>query len=287
VRLMTVRAKLRFLVATPRGLAIVRAAALVPLLVALSQCPPMAAQDKTPDPGSEVQTAARARTHEPLPHPNGQISSTDSASLPLVSFVDGQLSINATDVSLLEILTVLRSVTGADIDLPVNASSAHVTAHLGPGPARKVLSDLLSWSDFDYIIEGMDDDPLAIHSVMLMARMKGGSSSGPSTASPARSLPTPSPSRTVDPEPAATPANVAVVEPQGDQSTSTPDLPTPPASLQPRIAATATDSSLNPSAPAAGGRSPSEMIQQLQQMYQQRRQLQEQQNQSAGQHTSP
>jgi hypothetical protein len=177
----------------------------------------------------------------------------------------------------------VRAATGADIDLPGGASGERVTANLGPGPARKVLSDLLGWSSFDYIIQGSDANPQTIQSVTLLVRTK---SAGPTTAlnssGPIRQAPSPSmPMPTAMPT-AAEPAPASVDAPEADitpaaQATSAADMiSAPQVEVQPKVA------SPGPGLDSATGKSPSEMIQQLQQMYQQRRQIQQQQNANPG-----
>jgi hypothetical protein len=248
-------------------------------------------------PGAPMQTAARGKVP---PAPSAQqpgVSSRGSAS-GLVTFEEGQLSINATNVSLSEILFAVRAATGADIDVPMNASSERVTAQLGPGPARKVLADLLGWSSFDYIIQGADDDPLAVHSITLMVRVKTGA---PGTSAAAASI-EPRPGFQNRPEPANSPgtegamggsiepragfqnrpepANSPGTESAVDPSAAAADNPEPPPNSQPKVQTTPAQAW---SGSSGGTKAPSEMIQELQQMYQQRRLLQQQQNQAAGQ----
>jgi hypothetical protein len=160
-----------------------------------------------------------------------------------------------------------------------------VTANLGPGPARKVLSDLLGWSNFDYIIQGSDTNPQDIQSVTLMVRTK--SAAGPTTS--------PNPNEANRP----VALGLVVRQPMPDlkppdnpdggsapaaQPASDPDMvAAPQAEIQPKTI---------PSIPAGGmdsgaAKTPAEMIQELQQMYQQRRQLQQQQNANPGANPLP
>jgi hypothetical protein len=198
-----------------------------------------------------------------------------------VVFENGQLTINAFDSSLADILYAVRACTGADIDLPSGASSEHVTAQLGPGPARKVLADLLSWSDFDYVIQASDSDPLSIHSVTLLVRLKSSPSTAPVTAGRAAAFAPHPAERAPQPAPAETP--------ETDNHTET-----PAANGNSNVNGSAGDALNSPAEPSpvkgadrtpagsAAGTSPADMIQQLQQMYQQRRALQEQQNRAGG-----
>ncbi len=91
---------------------------------------------------------------------------------PEVTYEDGQLTINASNSTLGDILNAVRSVMGADIDAPPKASREKMAAKLGPGPAREVLSSLLSWTDYNYLIQASDSDPNGIQSILLTARSK-------------------------------------------------------------------------------------------------------------------
>ena len=231
----------------------------------------------------EVQTASRARS-EALPSTQWSNGMSDGApaTQPRVRFEDGLLSISANNSSLSEVLMAVRAATGADIDLPGGASGERVTANLGPGPARKVLSDLLGWSSFDYIIQGSDANPQTIQSVTLLVRTK---SAGPTTAlnpsGPSRQTPSmPMPSAA---EPVSAPVDVPEAEtaPVTQPTNGADMISAPQVEVQPKPI------SPGPSLDSATGKSPSEMIQQLQQMYEQRRQIQQQQNANPGANPAP
>jgi hypothetical protein len=234
-------------------------------------------------PQSQVESAARSRVPRTPNSARGANGSEGQApsTQPRVLFEDGQLTINAFDSSLADVLYALRASTGADIDLPSGASSERVTAQLGPGPARKVLADLLSWSNFDYVIQASDNDPLSIQSVTLMVRIKSSPSAAP--AAPGRAAAVVA--RPADPTPAPAPAEVPEVENHaeapvannnGNSNANAADSLSPQTQLSPQPSqAKGTD--MTP-AGSSSGKSPADMIQELQQMYQQRRTLQEQQN---------
>jgi len=217
---------------------------------------------------------------EPAPR-----TSANSPSRPLVTFDDGQLTINANNASLTDILYALRASTGADIDIPVNASSERVTAQLGPGAPRKVLADLLGWSSFDYIIRASDDDPLVVQSVTLLERAKGlvnpaQRPTGVVAATRPTSAPQPQPEAET-PSTAVAEVATSVPDAHPDRSDPLPDKPTSSSSLQSRVTGSgSTPVGVSPGGSA--GQSPSDMIQQLQQMYEQRRIMQQQENQNAG-----
>ena len=162
---------------------------------------------------SELESAARARVPK-APNTAWSMSGSESqgSTQPRVLFEDGQLTISASNATLADVLYALRACTGADIDLPSAAGSERVTAQLGPGPARKVLSDLLTWSSFDYVIQASDSDPLSIQSVTLMIRTKSASTAvaGP-PGRPATASARPGP--VVEPSvPAAAPVDLPEVD---------------------------------------------------------------------------
>ena len=87
-----------------------------------------------------------------------------------VSYVDGQLTIIAENSTLADILSAVRSQTGAVVDLPPGSGSERVVSRVGPGPARDVLSALLNGSRFDYVIVGSRSNPAGVERIILMPR---------------------------------------------------------------------------------------------------------------------
>ena len=94
---------------------------------------------------------------------------------PTISYVGGQLRIDALGSTLADVLTKVAALTGVKIDVPAGADSERMpVVELGPGPARQILASLLSDSNFDYLIQASDADPEKIQSVLLMPREKKG-----------------------------------------------------------------------------------------------------------------
>ena len=224
-------------------------------------------------------TAARSKPATPPAAPWPARGNDPSGSpLPHVTYEDGQLTISANNSTLSDVLFALHACTGADIDIPNNASSERVTAQLGPGPARKVLSDLLGWSNFDYIIQGSDTDALSIHSVTLMVRVKN--ATGTSAPAPGEATSRHPMSGLVHQAPDFTEAPPAALpEPPPAAQTTSPDQPmaSAPEGLalapdpQNKLTGAGGAGAAANGASANAGKSPDEMIQELQQMYQQRR----------------
>jgi len=102
------------------------------------------------------------------------------ATPPQISFQGGQLTINAENSTLGDILKGVRTQTGAEVDIPGNATE-RVVGHFGPGPARDVLASLLYGSRFNYVLLGSPTDPSVLGRVILMA--KSASAAEPEPAS--------------------------------------------------------------------------------------------------------
>lgn len=194
-----------------------------------------------------------------------------------------QLMIQAKDCPLSQILDAVRAKTGANIDVSGHTGE-HMTVKIGPGPARQVISSLLGWSDFDYVIQGSDGESVAIQSIMLFPKTKSTqSATGATSALELNRQPLARQPRTT-PEPVTPPPAPETPEPEG----AAPAQPTadaaPPAATTTPIPTNYERSAENAASmpdPTAG-KSTSEMIQDMQQLYEQRRQIQQQHNQSPG-----
>lgn len=117
---------------------------------------------------------APIETPPPPPPPPPPTPEQMPPGVPQVSWDGKQLSISSDNSTLADILTAIRRLTGADIDIPGGASAQRVAARLGPGPAREILSSLLSGTDFNYVIQAAAENPLGIQSVVVTLRNKGG-----------------------------------------------------------------------------------------------------------------
>ena len=201
---------------------------------------------------------------------------------PQVTYDDGQLTIIAENVSLSAVFDALRRVMGASIEMPPGAADQLIWVRSGPGPARRVLRDLLDGTDLDYVIQASETDIDGVRSVLLTARSKGGNS-GDAGSSPVRSL-----NRRMQPGsvPPADNSDTDIAPPAENVASS--GEPAPTASIDPASAPSGQLSPTNVQLSSLGSKpgpegSPEggseQMIQQLQTLYQQRRQMQMQQNQ--------
>src|SRR5258708_11416648 len=127
-------------------------------------------------------SAKKQQPLAPLPSgPQGPIPQVPLDSVPAlqpqVSYQNGQLSIVAPNSTLGDILRAVRKQTAAEMDIPTNATERVVT-HLGPGPARDVMAELLNGSRFNYVLLGSQSDANLLTRVVLVAK-SGSDTPGP------------------------------------------------------------------------------------------------------------
>lgn len=102
---------------------------------------------------------------------------------PQVSYHDNQLTIVAPNSTLADILRAVRKQTGADIEVPT--APERVVTHLGPGPARDIVAELLNGSRFNYVLLGSPANDSILTKVVLVAK------TGPDTITPPPQAPDP------------------------------------------------------------------------------------------------
>jgi hypothetical protein len=255
-------------------------------------------------PQGNVENAARSRPLT-IPVPKPKSVSADAPQEEGPSFVrvtsDGnELTIQAKDCALAQILDAVRAKTGASIDFSGPATE-HMTVKIGPGPARQVISSLLGWTDFDYVIQGSDVDSVTIQSIMLFPKTKSAPSAAAGTpalgpnrqplASRQRTIPepvTPSPApETAGSEGAAPPQPSAdATHPEGASPAQPTADATPPAAAATPIPTnyerSAENAAAMPDPTASGNKSTTDMIQDMQQLFEQRKQIQQEHNQTPG-----
>ena len=259
------------------------------IALALAFAPVLEAAESSPRPPLDEKTRGieRAAALPESPHqssgapqlPPQPAAEQQLVAPPEVTYADGQLTIVAENSLLSQVMKALHAALGADIDLPATVADQHIWVHLGPGPARRVVRDLLDGTEFNYVIQASEKSADGILSVLLTQRSN---STGPQTpGSPERAA-----SRI--PEPGSEPRNAADSENPARESTASADPsqatpPAPPASGSsnsarlPNAPVSAASSGLSLSPPTEAD----QQVQTLQSMYQQRRQLQMQQNQKA------
>lgn len=209
------------------------------------------------------------------PPPRQLATEQPVAKLPQVTYEDGQLTINAENSLLSDILSAVHTVMGAEIDLPASASDQRIWVQLGPGPARRVLSKLLEGTELNYVIQASDTDVDGIQSVLLTPRSKtvetGGSGNQLTRGANLR-IPRVNPGTAEVPEQ----ENPAALEPV----TSSDAAPTDPPAASTGSRSAAGEPQSAPGSPESNSSKPvartsEEKIQQLQSLYQQRKQMQQ------------
>lgn len=124
----------------------------------------------------KAHSSKKKQTEPPPPLPSGPTGrpvppmplDAMAAVPPQVTFENNQLTIVAPNSTLGDILKAVRKQTGAEIEVP--AAPERVVTHLGPGPAREVLADLLNGSRFNYVLLGSPSDEAALTRVVLVAK---------------------------------------------------------------------------------------------------------------------
>jgi|HubBroStandDraft_6_1064221.scaffolds.fasta_scaffold22228_2 hypothetical protein len=117
-----------------------------------------AAADVTPPPAPAPAPEVPKRPAEMSPKP------------PKVTCRGDQISISADNSTLDAILAAVKGCTGAKIDIPNGAGAIRAFEDLGPGPVREVLDDLLSGTQYNYVIQSSAANPLKVEMVMMTMR---------------------------------------------------------------------------------------------------------------------
>ena len=192
---------------------------------------------------------------------------------PQVSYENDQLTINAPNSTLADILRAVRKQTGAEIEVP--SAPERVVTRLGPGPARDVVAQLLNGSRFNYVLLGSAADDAVLTKVVLVAK------TGPDTITPPPPAPTPAlgitQANNSAPPQEPPPPDAADAEQQDDNAANADDAGNDQAVQE---ADQQQQQQQNPDQP--GVKTPQQMLQEMQQ-----RQMQLQQQQPPGQPPIP
>lgn len=120
------------------------------------------------------------------------VQTASAAPKPAISYVGGMLEIDASDMTLAQVLMRVASLTGIKFDIPPEASSELMPViRVGPGSSRQVLASLLRESHFNFLLQGSDADPDKLQSVLILPEDKkdnAADSSDPGTVPGRRSL---------------------------------------------------------------------------------------------------
>ncbi len=79
----------------------------------------------------------------------------------------GQLTIDARNSTLAEVLNLVGQKTGATIEIPPGSGQERIFEHAGPGKPNDVLTQLLNGSHLNFIIVNSPDHPENVARVLL------------------------------------------------------------------------------------------------------------------------
>jgi hypothetical protein len=222
-------------------------------------------------PSTHPRKSKKAQLAPPPPLPSGPRGPVPQMPLdtmqpvaPQVSYRDGQLTIVAPNSTLGDILRAVRRQTSADIEIPPTASERVVT-HIGPGPARDVVAELLKGSKFNYVLLGSPANSNLLTRVVLVAKSGSDQAPSPQTVEGNPNM-APPPS---DAAPDTTDADATPADDAQDDAAADPN-------------AAPAEAEQTPPADQPGVKTPQQMLQEMQQ-----RQLQMQQQLAPGQPPIP
>jgi len=120
---------------------------------------------------------------------------------PVVTYRDGQLTIDAKNSTLAAVLELVAEKTGAVIEVPPGSGLERIVEHTGPGRPEDVLASLLNGSTFDFVIVGSPQPQHGPTQVLLSVR--GPDAAAPTIASvaPVQPKPVDNPSLYTPPSP--------------------------------------------------------------------------------------
>lgn len=123
------------------------------------------------------------------PVANATVPATDGS---VVTYQKGQLTINATNETLANVLHQIAAKTGAIIDVPAGSGLEQIVEHAGPAPASDVIAQLLKGSHFNFVLIGSPQHPEELREVLLTLRGENEVAYTPPPAQPTQEIqPTP------------------------------------------------------------------------------------------------
>ena len=130
------------------------------------------------------------KTQSPLQHlPNGPTGPIQQIPLdsmapvaPRVTYENGQLTIEAANSTMGDILTAVSKQVGVQIEVPEAVD--RVVTHLGPGPAREIIAQLLNGSRFNYLLLWSPQDPAVLTRILLTRKAQSPTPTALSQLSP-------------------------------------------------------------------------------------------------------
>jgi len=105
------------------------------------------------------------------PLPSNQAADKEAVStLPTVSYADGELTVNAQNARLGDVIEAIRVRTGIAVEFLSESMNDRVFDRVGPAPLRDALTKLLYGSGLNYVIQTSSQDPQIVTKLVLSAQ---------------------------------------------------------------------------------------------------------------------
>ena len=101
-----------------------------------------------------------------------------------VSYSGGELTIQAENVPLRDVLEAIQARAGVNVVFPSEEMDDSVFDHVGPAPVQEVLAKLLYGSGYNYVLQTSSQNPKIVTKVVLSAQNRVASSGQPPHANP-------------------------------------------------------------------------------------------------------
>jgi len=132
---------------------------------------PQVTAPPTQIPGATVTAPAGSRPAQPASRTAD--SPAGPAVPPVVTYLDGLLSVQALNSNLSSVVTAIRNKTGIEFEGAENITE-RVAISLGPAPEGDVLAAIFSGSKYDFVALGRPDSPSIVQRVILTVKNKPG-----------------------------------------------------------------------------------------------------------------
>jgi hypothetical protein len=135
-------------------------------------------------------TSAEADTAHPVdppsldssPLPKQGSDSRKVPTAPMVSYSDGELTVNAQNARLRDVIEAIRVRTGISVEFPSESMNDRVFDQVGPAPLRDALTSLLYGSGYNYVIQTSSQDPQTVTKLVLSSQPHVAASAPPRQA---------------------------------------------------------------------------------------------------------
>jgi hypothetical protein len=151
-------------------------------------------QDSTDAADQEGAQCKRPHTDAPKqwrpqdsPGSNQPVSPQADSTAPIVTYSGGQLMVVGHGARLGQILDTIKALTGITLEVPPESADNQIFDDVGPAPARQALMQLLDGTKLNYVILSSSEDPQRVKELILTAQA---GMMPPNTLGSAKALPT-------------------------------------------------------------------------------------------------